>query len=460
MFIITTAFYALCIAITNSECLHPSFILSSTTNHTTDQDANVTTPLLLTPLIKLGRISEARMRSEVLLMPQIKGNAGFLTVNESWNSNIYFWLCKQSSGNWTKAPLILWLEGGPGCSSIFSLFVENGPFFVRETGLHQRKNAWTSHYNVLYVDQPVGTGFSFTDYDNGYISSQAEVALHLYEALTQFYQIFPELRNNALYITGESYAGKYIPAISNMIHHRNLESNSTQMPLKGMFIGSGWFDPVNMLGYAEHLHRLGLIDFKQKREMEVIEERIVALVRSGAWLDAEMLSGDLHSAIYRALKFDSPHDYTQNEYTFDTFFVQYLEKEKVRRSIHVGQRNFEICSIKVYEHFKVDIMKSVKPWIEELLEHYPIVFYSGQLDILVAYPQSENFIQKLQWSGAKEYSMARRRILRAGRNIVGYYKTAGNLVDVLVRNAGHLVARDQPKYTLDLLVKFVEGTLT
>ena len=107
------------------------------------------------------------------------------------------------------APLVLWLQGGPGGSSLFGLFVEHGPYYVDENrSLNIRPTSWNIPYNVLYIDQPAGTGFSFTDKEEGFATNQEDVARDLYEALQQFYKLFPHLNKNELYVTGESYAGK------------------------------------------------------------------------------------------------------------------------------------------------------------------------------------------------------------------------------------------------------------
>lgn len=91
---------------------------------------------------------------------------------------------------------------------MFGFFVEHGPFYVNDKlELIKRSTSWSLPYNVLYIDQPVGTGFSFTKDDRGYATNQEMVADDLYEALKQFYTMFPKLLNQDLYITGESYAG-------------------------------------------------------------------------------------------------------------------------------------------------------------------------------------------------------------------------------------------------------------
>ena len=83
----------------------------------------------------------------------------------------------------------------------------------------------------------------------------------LYEALQQFFTLFPELRGNDFYATGESYAGKYVPAIAHKIHAMNpTVKKSKRINMKGMAIGDGLCDPETMTDYGDFLFGIGLID--------------------------------------------------------------------------------------------------------------------------------------------------------------------------------------------------------
>lgn len=77
---------------------------------------------------------------------------------------------------------------------------------------------------MLYVDNPVGSGFSYTD-SEGYAKDMGDVATDMYTALVQFFKLFPWLRKNEFFIAGESYAGRYIPAIGNTIFEKNKVEN-------------------------------------------------------------------------------------------------------------------------------------------------------------------------------------------------------------------------------------------
>lgn len=118
--------------------------------------------------------------------------------------------------------MVLWLQGGPGGSSLFGLFSEHGPYRVAEGGVPQlRPITWANKFSMLYVDNPVGTGFSFTKKDEGYARNQTDVGRDLLEALQQFFTLFYELAHNDFYASGESYAGAYTFCGEYRLNYRN-----------------------------------------------------------------------------------------------------------------------------------------------------------------------------------------------------------------------------------------------
>lgn len=155
------------------------------------------------------------------------------------------------------APLLLWLNGGPGVSSLLGLFAENGPFDVADENgrkLRHRADAWTDKYIMLYVDQPVGTGFRFTNSDNGYARNMRDVTRDFLEFLRQFFKLFDNLRNNEFYLIGESYAGRYLPSIgAALVNDRAAHSWN----VKGIMLGNAYIDPINQVEYAELLYNIG-----------------------------------------------------------------------------------------------------------------------------------------------------------------------------------------------------------
>jgi len=137
------------------------------------------------------------------------------------------------------------------------------------------------------------------------------------------------------------------------------------------------------------------------------------------------------------------------------YFSKYLNLELTRRAIHVGDRVFGNGSA-VEQHLLSDIPQSVKPWVEELLDaDYKVLFYNGQLDIIVAYPLTENFLSTLEWNHTDEYRNASRNIWKVDGEIAGYAVNCRNMTQLVVRNAGHMVPHDQPKWAYDMIHRFI-----
>ena len=105
--------------------------------------------------------------------------------------------------------VVVWFNGGPGCSSLDGFFYEHGPFEINGPDyktLSLREYRWSSMANVLYIEAPVGVGFSYSD-TQSYHMDDDSTAEQNRAALESFYGMFPEFKENKLFITGESYAG-------------------------------------------------------------------------------------------------------------------------------------------------------------------------------------------------------------------------------------------------------------
>lgn len=156
-------------------------------------------------------------------------------------------------------PLILWLTGWPGFSSEIYLFIENGPFRIDKKTLEVRTNpwSWNTQANMIYIDQPLETGLSTVDPQN-LIKTEHTISEEVYIFLTKFLELFPSLKGRDFYVFGESYAGHYVPNISNYIFHQR----NPNLTFKGAAIGNGLPNPwVIYSAYAEFSLQNKLITF-------------------------------------------------------------------------------------------------------------------------------------------------------------------------------------------------------
>ncbi|KAG5880357.1 hypothetical protein JTB14_025776 [Gonioctena quinquepunctata] len=420
--------------------------------------------LLLTPLIEQNKIEEAQAAAKVSFseFKHVESYSGYLTVDKAYNSNIFFWFFP-AQNDYENAPVLLWLQGGPGVSSLFALFYENGPFILKtEHEVRMRNETWTTDHSVIYIDNPVGTGFSFTD--GGYAQNQTKVGEDLHEALKQFFTLFPKLQNNPFFITGESYAGKYVPAAAYTILNKNSDEN-LKINLKGIAIGNGLSDPENQLLYSDYLYQIGLIDSNGRKKMHDLEQWGKLYIQLGKWDKAFeifnfLVLGDLteETTVFKNLTgFDNHYNFLYPVNPVNRSNLgKFLQRDNVRKAIHTGNMTYSDGKT-VEENLSEDFMKSVAPWVSEILSNIRVLLYNGQLDIIVAYPLTVNYLQNLKFDGSDEYKTAERYKWYVGDDLAGYVKRAGKLTELLVRNAGHLVPSDQPQWALDMITKFTRN---
>lgn len=300
----------------------------------------------------------------------------------------------------------------------------------------------------------------------GYVRNEEEVARDLYEALRQFFTLYEDYRGNPFFVTGESYGGKYVPAISYKIHKEGEHARKHGINLQGLSIGDGWCDPRNMFDYADYLYQVGLVDEEQRDHFYFEQARAAIAVDTKDFKKAfeifdELMDGDLtpggHSYFRNVTGMTDYFNILYQKMPEDTdWYNTYLGEKEVRKAIHVGHKPYNDGSI-VEKHLINDVMDTVKPWIEELLDaDYRILFYSGQLDVIVAAPLTENFLRKMHWKRSTEYNHSKRHIWKLNEKYVaGYVRHVDNIVYVVIRNAGHMVPYDQPETAYEMITRFV-----
>lgn len=408
-------------------------------------------PLILTPLIEAGQIEEARKES-LVNYPNFKNVSlytGYLQVDKEFDNNLFFYFFP-SENDFENDPLILWLQGGPGAPAGFGLFVENGPFIINQDyTVDIREYRWTKNHSVLYIDNPVGTGFSFTTRD-GYAQNQTKVGQDLYSALTQFFTLFPELQSNDFFITGESYGGKYVPAIGYTILQNN-PSASLKINLKGLATGNGLSDPINQANYGDYVYQVGLADANTRDILHEYQDAVKKYIAEEDWANATEYFDNKMNGLIEQVSGVNIYNYVQLDPDEEEYWQTYIQ-EQLRDPLHIG--NIEFNSGPVFENLANDIAKSVAPWISELLSNYRFLVYNGQTDIIVAYPLTANYLQNLDFDSAEVYKTAQRQIWDDTKGIAGYYKKAGNLTELLIRDAGHMVPVNQPKRAYMMIYSF------
>ncbi|CAN8021463.1 unnamed protein product, partial [Ixodes persulcatus] len=429
-----------------------------------EQGTQENQPLFLAPLIEASRLDEAKSPSRVGSLGDVEdvpSYAGFFTVQPDMGSNMFFWFFPAKVSG---SPVILWLAGGPGSSGMFGIFTEHGPFVLTDSGIPKlRESTWTTSFSVLYVDNPVGTGFSFTGKDQGYARNQTDVSRDMLEALQQFFTLFHELARNEFYVTGESFGGKYVPAVAYAIH--TAVQPRIRINLKGIAIGNGLVELESMLDYADYLYQIGLADCSQAAIFRQWCDKAKHYIKHGRYADAanvydSIILSDVNTTCYlqQVTGFDNHFSYLYAKLPLELYYVvEFVQTPVVRDAIHVGNLSFNEGSLVVASHLFEDVAKSVKPCLTTLMETYKVLIYNGQVDVIVPYPLTDNIISTISWSGAKTFGSAQRNIWLSsnGQDVAGYVKQTGSFSQVFVKSAGHFVPHDQPEVALDMITRFI-----
>ncbi|GJN07459.1 hypothetical protein PR202_ga25292 [Eleusine coracana subsp. coracana] len=158
--------------------------------------------------------------------------AGYYRLPNTYDARMFYFFF-ESRGHKKEDPVVIWLTGGPGCSSELALFYENGPFNIADNlSLVWNDFGWDQASNLIYVDQPTGTGFSYSSNARDTRHNEASISNDLYAFLQAFFTEHPQYAENDFYITGESYAGHYIPAFASRVYQGNKNNEGIHINLK------------------------------------------------------------------------------------------------------------------------------------------------------------------------------------------------------------------------------------
>ncbi|XP_068620967.1 venom serine carboxypeptidase-like [Battus philenor] len=423
--------------------------------------ANVNTtenlsPLILTPYIENGKIDEARNAS--LVDPQmflgVKSYSGYFTVNKTYNSNIFFWYFPVENNPIKKTPWIIWLQGGPGASSMTGLFDEIGPFKVDATlNLTRNPYTWLQNHSLVFFDNPVGTGFSYTEDRRGYTRDMATYSSHLYTAFHQFLQVFPELRSAPLYVAGESYAGKYVPGLGIEIHKHMLLPGH-RVNLQGFIIGNAYVDPAVITKTIRPFYNFGLIEQEEKEALKPLEDALLKEVAAKNGTMAKVKWMNMVSVLLTMSHQTHAYNFVRNELAVGRH-VLLMNKPHMQRALHVRATKFNFVNTTVNAHLASDFLSSAKEHFETLLEHYRVLAYCGQLDLMMpCVTTSENY-RTWKWNKSDKFIKAPRLPYLYLNKRAGYYKTGGGFTEVVFVGAGHMVPLDVPAPAQDLVTRWI-----
>ncbi|XP_059058105.1 venom serine carboxypeptidase-like [Achroia grisella] len=450
---------------TNINCTSNTIDISNNIEHDSEPCAPVPkvdngTALILTPYIEEGLIQEARNMCLVdpSLFLGIKSYSGFLTVNKTYNSNLFFWYFPVENKPVNETPWIIWLQGGPGASSMTGLFDEIGPFKFVDGTLKQNPYTWLQNHSLVFIENPVGTGYSFTDHAEGYAKDMATYSSHMYRAVRQFLQIFPELRIAPLYISGESYAGKYVPSLAMEIHkHKDAPGNDIN--LQGIMIGNAYVEPAMISQMIRPFYYFGLLVNEQLDIVKPLFDAFQQDIAANRSIEAKQKWNSLVTILLYMSHQKQAYNFLRDKLPVGEY-VSFLASSEVKRALHVGDINFSFVNFTVNTEMAPDFLSSARPMLETLLDHYRVLAYCGQLDQMLPCVFASETYRTWKWKHAEEFLNATRSAYIFNNKLSGYYKSGGGLTEATIRGAGHMVPLDTPAPAQYLVAHWIHHNLT
>jgi len=191
--------------------------------------------------------------------------SGYVNIDEEHDTNFFYWFV-ESQRDPTTDPVLLWMNGGPGASSLMGFFSEHGPFRPSPDGqnLEMYDYSWNQIANIIYLEAPIGVGFSYSSDPAEYITNDNKTAKQNYQFLLNWFDMFPEFKANDFYITGESYGGKYCPELASIVLDGIQNGSTPWLNMKGVMVGnpgteSDWYGAPNEYAFMTFLYEHMLI---------------------------------------------------------------------------------------------------------------------------------------------------------------------------------------------------------
>ena len=433
--------------------------------------------------------------------------AGHLPASGNGHNYFFYWLFEPETVD-ESTPLLIWLNGGPACSSMDGLFLENGPiqWTVVDGKFMLQQNPYSWHNApayTLYIDQPVGTGLSFTT-NKGYPRNDEEVNIDFYYFLTSFFDFHADKFVNGdsvkrpLFFSGESHAGHYIPSMMNYILKKNRDGGQPYIPVAGGAIGNGWIDPVYQYSPADAAYGHGIVDRAQRNSLAAAEQECQTQLQRGQY-SVPVCFSLLNSVVGQSFGKQSPFKVSiydvrvverknqprtyplghrviecylggralprwERDGTMDTNIVDRVLEVIHATAASVANQRYEECTDPPYEALAYQDGKGVVLDIVQILDDPTkprLLFFNGVQDLIVNHVGNERALQNLPWHGRDDWTAAQRYAWWTARDNdtqpAGFMKEYSNLSFLKVPNAGHMVPMDLPEIAFEMMKIFMSG---
>lgn len=350
--------------------------------------------------------------------------------------SLFYWFV--GAEDYANRPTILWSNGGPGSSSFWGFFLENGPYEIVSASkpkLKPRAQGWNRFANYLIFEQPLSVMLSFEQSAQDLPANVQEGTQQYYQALLNFLALHPEVARNPIILAGESYAGTYLPLLAQAILEGNANGAKIPIDLKAVVLLDAWVSPyVQMSQDTLYAYMHGMISAREKKRLDEHYQHNYPTVNQAI----QQVCGLYMTNIAQLA--DPPFEP----------IIQYLNRQDVRKAIHVDstQKLTVSWSADIGNNYQFGVNDSYAGTVEALLaRQIQVVVISGLNDA-----KDCNFLGTAKWlealggEEAEQFHEAPTTQWRCAPDqpVLGYLQDGGTLSWVKVLNAGHMAARDQP----------------
>ncbi|VEU19820.1 DEKNAAC100644 [Brettanomyces naardenensis] len=372
-------------------------------------------------------------------------------------------------------PVILWLNGGPGCSSLTGLFFELGPSSIdKKLKPVHNPYSWNANASVIFLDQPVNVGYSYSSQS---VSNTVAAGKDVYAFLELFFQQFPEYLNLPFHMAAESYGGHYIPAFAaEVLSHPDRAFNLTSV-----LIGNGLTDPLNQYPEYETMACTYENGYKPVLDEASCDSMTNSLPRCLSLIDSCYNSESVFSCVPASIYCNNgqigPYQKTgRNVYDVRKmcegsdlcyegldYIGEYLNQDSVKEKLGAEVERYESCNMDINRNFLFagDWMKPFHKDVISILENQvPVLIYAGDKDFICNWLGNQAWSNALKWPGHKQFKNTELSNIVVNGTTVGEAKNYDIFTFARIYNAGHMVPYDQPVGALSVLNRWISGDYT
>ncbi|KAJ2694692.1 hypothetical protein H4R19_005895 [Coemansia spiralis] len=409
--------------------------------------------------------------------PGVQQYSGYMSVAP--DKHLFYWFFEARHGRGDPRrpkPLILWLNGGPGCSSFSGLLGSVGPCRVDPVsgGTVVNGASWNTDAHMLFLDQPVNTGYSF----GANVTRTADAARDAAAFLHMFYTRFPQYALGELHVMGESYAAHYVPAIAAQIIADNQKPGADsrlRLPLVSIAVGNGLFDIARQYMFLPRMACTSAypppVNATVCRAMEGARVNFARQLDAFRRQPSRAAAASVTSAGYEILTpyqaaGGNPYDVRgpcNGGSLCDPYMdmvAAFANQAWVRAELGLpAGRQFDLCNSGVQRAFieSGDELVDASAWLPGVLAAgVRVLNFVGAADLICNWMGNEALMLDMPWPGQRGFAMAPEHPWLVDGRPAGLARAFGGLTLLRVADSGHMVARDQPVAALAMLTQWLE----